>query len=277
MGWVSLRQSLASGETARPHAGWRWAALLVLAASAAAQAQFAAPGPPPPANAKAGAPQDLTGYWVSLVTEDWRQRMMTPDKGDFSSVPVNSKGRDVANQWNPDKDIASGDQCKAYGAAAIMRVPTRLHITWRDENTLRVETDAGKQVRELHFGAKPSRTPAPSLQGYSVAMWDGLRPGGQRGVTATLGGGGPKPSGYLKVETDALKPGYLRKNGIPYGSATQVEEYFDSFTEANGDTWLVVTSIVTDPEYLSDRFITSSHFKKLAGPTGWRPSDCEAK
>lgn len=263
---------------ARPTVRRRWSVLpLLLAASAAAQAQFAAPGPPPPANAKAGAPQDLTGYWVSLVTEDWRQRMMTPDKGDFSSVPVNAKARDLANQWNPDKDSASGDQCKAYGAAAIMRVPTRLHITWSDENTLRIETDAGKQVRQLHFGAKPSPAPAPSLQGYSVAMWDGLRPGGQRGVTATLGASGPKPSGYLKVETDALKPGYLRKNGVPYGAATQVEEYFDSFTEANGDTWLVVTSIVTDPEYLTDRFITSSHFKKLAGPTGWRPSDCEPK
>lgn len=255
-----------------------WAALpLLLAASAVAQAQFSAPGPPPPANAKAGAPQDLTGYWVSLVTEDWRERMMTPDKGDFVGVPLNPKGRDLMNQWNPDKDTASGDQCKAYGAAAIMRVPTRLHITWADANTLRVETDAGKQVRELHFGAKPAQTPAPSLQGYSVAMWDGLRPGGQRGVTATLGGSGPKPSGYLKVETGDLKAGYLRKNGVPYGAATQVEEYFDSFTEANGDTWLVVTSIVTDPEYLTDRFITSSHFKKLAGPTGWRPSDCEAK
>ena len=39
------------------------------------------------------APEDLTGYWVSVVTEDWRFRMVTPAKGDFASVPLNGPGR----------------------------------------------------------------------------------------------------------------------------------------------------------------------------------------
>src|ERR1700732_5057440 len=103
--------------------------------------------------AKTVAPIDLTGYWVSIVTEDWRYRMVTPAKGDYASVPLNPEGRKVADTWDPAKDEASGSQCKSYGAAALMRVPGRLHITWADDNTLKIEADAGTQTRLLHFGA----------------------------------------------------------------------------------------------------------------------------
>ena len=61
--------------------------ILLLTASA-----FAQPPRPaaPPKSPKDGAPVDLTGYWVSIVTEDWRWRMVTPLKGDSASVPVNA-------------------------------------------------------------------------------------------------------------------------------------------------------------------------------------------
>src|SRR5438552_18110694 len=72
---------------------------------------------------KAVSPSDFTGYWVSLVTEDWLYRMVTPAKGDYASVPLNAEGRKVADGWDPAKDEAAGNQCKAYGAPAIMRVP----------------------------------------------------------------------------------------------------------------------------------------------------------
>ena len=61
-------------------------------------------GPPP--TARAAAPVDLTGYWVSVVTEDWRFRMVTPPKGDYASVPLNAEGRRVADTWDPSKDGA---------------------------------------------------------------------------------------------------------------------------------------------------------------------------
>ena len=249
---------------------------LALAWVVPVHAQLFAPPPPPPSNPRAGAPLDLTGYWVSLVTEDWRFRMLTADKGDFTGVPLNAEGRRVAAAWDPAQDEASGNQCKSYGAPAIMRVPTRLHIAWDGDTVLRIETDAGKQIRLLHFGAAPPQGAAPSLQGYSVAAWDGLRARGIGGVTATLGAK-QAPEGYLKVLTTRLQPGYLRKNGIPYSAHAAVEEYFESFTEANGDSYLIVTTIVTDPDYLDQIFITSSHFKKLAGPTGWKPADCVAR
>ena len=57
--------------------------------------------PPTP---RAAAPVDLTGYWVSVVTEDWRFRMVTPPKGDYASVPLNAEARRVADAWDPSKD-----------------------------------------------------------------------------------------------------------------------------------------------------------------------------
>src|SRR5215472_9012338 len=207
------------------------AAAVVLSSSGFAQGGRAGGGAPGggrgPVAPKASAPVDLTGYWVSLVTEDWRFRMVTPPKGDYASVPINAEGRKVADAWDPDKDIAGGNQCKAYGAAALMRVPGRLHIDWADDNTLKIDTDAGTQTRLFHFGAAQpgglltSAAPAPNspqLQGYSVAVWETA--GGGRGGR---GGGGPGPAGpppprggSLRVMTTHLSPGYLRKNGVPY-------------------------------------------------------------
>src|SRR5438552_3924705 len=160
------------------------AALVVLFPTAASYAQAGRGGAPP--TPKAASPTDFTGYWVSVVTEDWLYRMVTPAKGDYSSVPLNPEGRKVADAWNPAKDEAEGNQCKAYGAPAIMRVPGRLHITWQDDNTLKIETDAGTQTRLLHFapaaGASPAARPAneaPSWQGVSSARWEsGLTPVG---------------------------------------------------------------------------------------------------
>src|SRR5207302_5333422 len=109
-------------------------AVFVLSAHLAAQ-QRGGQGQPaqPPPTPRAAAPIDLTGYWVSIVTEDWRYRMVTPAKGDFASVPLNPEGTRVGNLWDPAKDEAAGEQCKSYAAPAIMRVPGRVHITWDND------------------------------------------------------------------------------------------------------------------------------------------------
>src|SRR5215469_3621290 len=147
------------------------ATFLTLTPFFGAQAQFGGPPPGPRGPAKNIAPFDLTGYWVSIVTEDWRFRMITPPKGDFAGVPLNAAGRMLANAWDPAKDEAAGDQCKAYGAAALMRVPGRFHITWQDDNTLKIEADAGTQTRLLHFGPAPASSGPAAWQGYSAAEW----------------------------------------------------------------------------------------------------------
>src|ERR1017187_5660058 len=140
------------------------AAALVLALPGSMFAQGGRGGPPPaPLTPKANAPEDITGYWVSLVTEDWRFRMVTPAKGDYASVPLNGAGRGMANNWDPAKDEAAGEQCKSYGAAGLMRVPGRVHITWQDESTFKVEMDSGQQTRIFHFNA-----PAPADEKSSL-------------------------------------------------------------------------------------------------------------
>ena len=103
----------------------------------------------PPPTPKLAAPVDLTGYWVSLVTEDWRYRMTTPPKGDYTGCQSTPAGRQVADAWDPARDEAAGDQCKAYGVGGVMRLPTRLHISWQDDQTLKLETDAGTQTRMI--------------------------------------------------------------------------------------------------------------------------------
>ena len=229
---------------------------------------------PKPVSAREAAPEDITGWWVSLITEDWRWRMLTPSKGDVTSVPLNPEGRKLAAAWDPAKDEAAGEQCKAYGAPGVMRLPTRLHITWQDDNTLKIETDEGTQTRLLHFGVRPAQAPPPSLQGYSAAEWDVSRP--------TFLGFAPPPSnvklpGSLKTTTTSLRPGYLRKNGVPYSGNAVLTEYFTRTNEGNGDTWLILTSVVEDPRYLTGPFLTSDHYKKEADGSKWSPSKCEAK
>jgi hypothetical protein len=255
------------------------ATALSLALPARLVAQFGYPPPERPANPRSVAPLDLTGYWVSVVTEDWRFRMITPDKGDYSSVPLNSEGKRVADTWDPASDEAGGNQCRSYGAAAIMRVPEHLHITWENDATLRIDIDAGTQTRLFHFGEPPPQPALPQWQGYSVAAWDGLRERGGanlRGFGAAPGEA-PTREGYMKVITTQLRAGYLRKNGVPYSANAIVEEFFDSFKAPDEQMWLVVTTIVTDSQYLSEPFITSSHFKKLPDASGWNPSACTSK
>ncbi len=254
--------------------------ILILATAAELYGQFGPPGPPAaPAPGKAGAPIDLTGYWVAYVTEDWRWRMVTPLKGDAASVPTNAAARKVIDAWDPAKDEAAGLQCKAYGAAAIMRVPGRLHITWQDELTLKIETDAGQQTRLLHFDGKPASNSAPSWQGYSAAKWEGPLATTNPPITFGLGLA-PRlasRSRSLEVTTTNLRAGYLRKNGVPYSEKTVLQEYYDLFSEPNADTWFMVTTIVEDPTYLAVPFVTTSHFKKIADASGWDPEPCTAR
>jgi hypothetical protein len=231
-------------------------------------------GPPPPP--RAAAPVDLTGYWVSVVTEDWRWRMVTPARGDFAGIPLNAAARKIGQAWDPAKDDADGNQCKAYGAPALMRIPGRLHITWENDTTLRIDADQGTQTRLLHFGGKPAAGLAPTWQGYSSAQWEQpLRGAGPPDfLPIALNPREGTRGRSLEVVTTNLKAGYLRKNGAPYSENTVLREYFDLSTERDGSTWFVVTSIVDDPQSLTTPFVTSTNFKKQADATGWSPGGC---
>lgn len=239
-----------------------------------------------PATPQAAAPADLTGVWVSAITEDWRFRMVTAPRGDFASIPLNPEGTRVGNMWDPAADVAAGEQCRAYGAAGLMRLPTRLRISWENATTLKVEADAGTQTRLFMFPAPAApnvpttavQMGAPSWQGYSVANWEtqaegsgAAAGGGGRGG----GGGAPALSGSLKIVTTNLRPGYHRRNGPPYSGNTNITEFFDRTNEPNGDSWLIVTSIIEDPTYLNGPLMNSSQFKREPDASKFSPSACE--
>jgi hypothetical protein len=246
---------------------------LCLCVSALAQGR----GQQPPATARAAAPVEFTGYWVSVVTEDWRWRMVTPARGDFAGVPLSAEGRKLGEAWDPAKDETAGEQCKAYGAGGIMRVPGRLRISWQDDNTLKIETDQGTQTRLFHFDGKPPVQGERTWQGYSVANWE-KAPRGTGTPAPGLGAVRVGTQGRsLEVVTTQLRPGYLRKNGAPYSANAVVREFYDLSKERNGDTWFVVTTVVEDPTYLSEPFVTSTNFKKQADATGWSPTPCSSR
>lgn len=220
-----------------------------------------------PPTAKAAAPADYTGYWVSQIVDEWRFRVV-PQKGDIPYLPINAAARRAATAWDPDKDIADGNQCRAYGAVGVMQRPGRMHITWVDDNTIKIDFDAGTQTRMLHFGAMPAQLGEPSWQGYSHAEWDIPRVG--RGAAA-----GPlKGADTLKVVTTDMKSGYIRKNGVPYGDKAVLTEYFNKLTGATGEPYLAVTAFVDDPEYLNAPFIRTYTFKHENDGSKWDPTPC---
>jgi hypothetical protein len=221
-------------------------------ASLGAQGPFGGPPAGPPKPPRDSARVDITGYWVSVVHEDWRFRMVTPPKGDTVNIPLNPVGKKLADSWDAAKD-AAGDKCRVYGAPNLMRVPSRFHITWADDSTLKIESDAGMQTRLLQFSA-PAVAPKPSRQGLSVARWQGRN--------------------SLAVDTSRLLPGYLQSNGVPFSANVTMTENFDVVKEANGEQWLIIDTIVTDSTYLFRTFIRSTHFKKEADGAKWDPRPC---
>jgi len=217
------------------------------------------------------APIDVTGYWVSLIVDEWRFRV-SPQKGDIPYLPLNAEARKIAMAWDPDKDEKDGNQCKAYGAVGVMQRPGRLHLTWADDTTLRLDADAGTQTRMLHFGPAPAQRGAPSLQGHSAAQWDVVAPGRGRAAPAT-----PPKTGTLKAVTRDMLPGYLRKNGVPYSGNALLIEYFNRVTGADDQAYLTVTAMLEDPMYLNQPFVRTYQFKQLPNASGWDPTPCMAR
>ena len=256
-----------------------WASLFVclfVTVSSSAVAQQGGRGGAPPPTPRAAAPVDLTGTWVAVVTEDWQWRMVTPKPGDVTSVPVNAQGQKVADSWTP----AQEGRCEAYGVGGLMRMPGRLRISWQDDSTLRIESDAGQQTRILRFakpGAGPLTAPAGTprtLQGYSVAEWQ--RGGAEDAFLGRGVGAGPQRWGSLTVRTTNVRPGWLRRNGVPYSQDAVITEHFTRFSHPEAGDWFIVTTIVEDPTYLTQPFITSSNFRREPDDSKWNPVPCRS-
>ncbi len=219
-------------------------------------------------NARTSAPIDMSGYWVSVVTEDWRYRMVTPPKGNYLGIPLTGEGRRAADAWDPAKDEAAGAQCKGFGAGGIMRVPGRFHITWPNDTTMQIEADSGMQTRSFHFGGTPPADTEASWQGYSVAEWE----------NATTARGAAR-TGDLKVVTTHMLPGYVRRTWRPVRSQRGVDRILRSCERSKRRRVAGGADRgQKDPQYFSMPFRNHDSLQE-DGPdaTGWDPQPCSAR
>jgi hypothetical protein len=261
----------------RPEHAPRPAVIATLACIAACGAGPLAAQQEAALSAREAAPIDITGHWVALITDDWVYRMITPAHGDYSYVPLNAEGRRVADTWDQARDAAAGEECKAYAAPAIMRLPSRIEITWEDDETLRLDIDTGMQTRLFNFDPDASRGPR-SWQGFSAAAWeysgDSSRRRGFYRLSGSLGDVGQ--FGSLRVDTSNLRAGYLRRNGVPYSEDAEMAEFFNLITEDDGTQYLVIQAFVKDPQYLTQHFVRTLQFKREPDGSLRSPLDCGA-
>ena len=265
-----MQNSKCKMQTARVALAASWL-LLAGIVTPAESGQRGAGAPAPPASGRAAAPVDLTGYWVSIVTEDWIERM-SPD-----SPPSGTGGRDAADRAATGRGRgaapppAGADPCRVYGAGGSMRVPGRLNITWADDNTLKIDMDAGTQTRLLRFGQVPAPTQR-TLQGHSVASWE-TGAAGRGGFGGR--GGAPAPAaprwGQLKVVTTQTTGGYLLSSRNTYSENAVITEYFMPHSDFGVDYMTVMTTI----EDGGNPRIVSSTFKKEPDGSKFTPTGCE--
>jgi hypothetical protein len=260
------------------------------AGGAAAQARGQGGGAAPAAapGARGGAPVDLTGTWVSIVTEDWIERM-SPDsppsgvlrggRGGGGGGGAGRGGAPAAGAPVPAAPAAPPDPCRVYGAGGSMRVPGRLNISWVDDNTLKIDMDAGTQTRLLHFNTTvPAGTPK-TLQGYSVATWEAGRGGGGGG--GNRGGAAPAAPrwGNLKVVTTNMTGGYLLSSRNTYRENAVLTENFTRHSDF-GAEYFTVTALIEDGAGgggggRGGARVVSSTFKKEPNASKFAPSGCE--
>ena len=227
-------------------------------------------GPRP--TARASAPLDLTGQWVSVITDDWRWRVVVPPKGDTLYLPVNDAGKKMAAEWDAARDAAAGEACRAYGAGGLMHLPTRLRISWDGDETLKLETDTGQQTRLFQFSPAAAPSAEPTWQGFSRATWEVPGAGGRGARGGAVAG--PRPGASMRVNTSRMRLGYLRRNGVPYGPGATMTEWFTTLTEPDGNIYLLVTKILEDSQYLSGPYVRTVQFKKENTTAGWNPTGC---
>lgn len=223
-------------------------------------------------SARIQAPFDPTGYWVSLITRDWRFRMIVPGRGEYEGVPLSLASKQFADAWRPTQDESAGKQCEAYGAGVVMLVPERLRISWQDDETLQVQTDAGMQTRLLHF----DRTGVPgaerSWQGYSSATWvlHQVKPIGPNPVPQDA-----RHFGILKIITTDMLAGLIRKNGLPYSDQSTLTEYWQLPRDpATQMQYLIDTASLHDPVYLIRDYYYTATFQQESGGAKWEPTAC---
>jgi len=81
----------------------------------------------------------------------------------------------------------------------------------------------------------------------------------------------------MRVVTTRMRPGYYRRNGVPYGAKATLTEWFTTIAEPDGNTYLLVTNILEDAQYMNGPYVRTVQFKKQTDTSGWNPTPCAAR
>jgi len=194
---------------------------------------------------------------------------MSPD-----SPPSGTGGARGVGRGGAAAPAAGADPCRVYGAGGSMRVPGRLRISWQDDNTLKIEMDAGTQTRLIRFNPAGPAPTEKTLQGYSVGTWE-LAGGGRGGRGGGGGGGAAAPApprwGSLNVATTNMTAGYLLSSRSSYSENATLTEYFTKHSDF-GVEYITVTAGVQDGNQV--RWVSST-FKKEPDGAKFKPAGCD--
>ena len=212
--------------------------------------------------ARASAPIDLTGYWVAVVNEDWRYRMVTPAKGDYGGVRSRRK-RCRSSTTGIRPQTRRREECKSWcrrGHAAAGSASH--HLAGRHHTEGR--GGRGHANASLSIPGRPAAAGTPTWQGDSTAQWE--RGGGR---------GAPPVGGSLTVVTRNMRPGYLRKNGVParerdrHGAFRPVAiSWWPDARRHHGGRRSAVSTAATHRQLA---------FQRKADGSKWDPTPCSAR
>ena len=196
---------------------------------------------------------DLSGFWGPRVHEDHKYRWEGPEHGEYDGLPLTAEAYAIADAWDPMEYYRPENQCSPMGITMILRIPGNVHISYEDENTLRIDSEIFGMTRRVYLDARPREDGPLTWGGHSLGEWE---------------------ADTLKVVTTHMLPGTghggLRRNGVPTSADMVMTEYF-----LRHDDYLSTIQIVDDPQYLLEPLIRSVTFRQLPDVAELGPWDCE--
>ena len=185
---------------------------------------------------------DLAGVWADRITEDSYERSGGPPLGDYQGIPLNDAGRMKADSHDHSEWSLPEFQCRPHPgpyqwrALGAVRISEDIDPVSRELRGFRLEY-LRSMDRWIYMDGRPHPPAwAPhSWSGFSTGKWDG---------------------NMLVVTTTHLKGAYLRRNGASFSDKATMMEYITR----HGD-YLLITMIVTDPVWLEEPFIQTTHYE----------------
>ncbi|HEY0963207.1 MAG TPA: MBL fold metallo-hydrolase [Pseudomonadales bacterium] len=193
---------------------------------------------------------DFSGEWDHpgmFGHEDVPDRGQGPEIGDFMGLPLNAAGVRKAEAYSGSWLGVPEHQCTPHPAAYQTWGPNTLVVSKEYEpvqrvvNAIRLDGTFGlDRIVWMDGREHPPASALHTFTGYSTGRWDG---------------------DTLIVTTTHMKAGWLRRNGTPTSERATMTEFFQRF-----DDYLLVTTVLEDPVYLSEPFVRTTEYEPNVRP-----------